>query len=95
MTPQNLHLHLLQIIPLRRIHLPVRLIALIIRALLPVIPPLLATALPATTAHAQQQRDQNHTAADCDPDDSGPRQCHLASSRDDAGHGRCGIAGPG
>jgi len=50
--PQNLHLHLLQIVILRCIHPAIRLIALIIR-LLPIIPPLLAAALPAATAHPE------------------------------------------
>jgi hypothetical protein len=83
--PNNLHLHLLQII-LWRIHLAIRLIALII-GLLPIIAPLLAAALPAAAAHAQKEQYQEHAASDRDTDDGGSGESHLADARFDCRNG--------
>lgn len=77
--PQNLHLHLLQIVILRCIHLAIRLIALIIR-LLPIIPPLLAAALPAATAHPDQEEDHEHAASDRDTDNGSFGKDHFGSA---------------
>lgn len=67
--PQNLHLYLLQIIPirLRRIRRPIRLIA-------PETPPpgialRPAAAPPAAAADSDKEQDHDHAAPDCDADD--------------------------
>jgi hypothetical protein len=81
--PQNLHLHLLQIILiLRRIHRPIRLIALKIRP--PIIAPRPAAALPTATAHAQEEQDHEHAASDCNADDGGFGKIYFGGAGLDA-----------